>query len=329
MRHEIPILDLGPYLGGATGARERVAAELGRACQETGFFFISGHGVAPDLVDRVFAASAEFHGQPLAAKEALPANEHNIGYMAYKASISRASKVYEGERKPNLVAAFFLKRDLAPEHPDVVANKRFRGLNQWPPKLPGFRETCVAYMTALEELAKSMLPLSAIALDLEPDFFDQDLAEPQFSLRLSQYPPAEPEDNQFGLAAHTDSSFLTLLAQNQVPGLQIRRADGEWIDAPVLADTFLVNSGDMLRRWSNHRFLSTPHRAMASAPDADRYAIPFFFDASIDYPMHCLPSCQGPDNPPRYEPTTYADYMLWFARQNYAHFKEAEGQAAE
>jgi isopenicillin N synthase-like dioxygenase len=333
VQSEIPILDLGGFLAGKPGALEATAKELQHAALNVGFFFIKGHGVPQDLIDATFAASRRFHDLPDEQKNALKANEHNIGYMAYGASVSRASQVYEGERKPNLVSAFFLKRDLPADHPDIVNNKRFRGANQWPANLDGFRETAVAYMNALEALAKSMLPLYARALDLDADFFAEGFQEPQYTLRLSHYPPARAEDNQFGLAPHTDSSFLTLLAQNKVEGLQVRRADGSWIDAPALPGTFLVNSGDLLRRWTNHRFLSTPHRAKASAPDRDRYAIPFFFDAHADYIQECLPSCQSADNPPRHEPTTYTDYMLWFARKNYAHFREAEdgmeGEAAE
>ena len=329
MTSEIPVIDLGDFLNAKPGARERTAGELQRACEQVGFFFISGHGVAQALIDAVFEASARFHALPLAEKEALKANEHNIGYMAYKASVSRASQVYEGELKANLVAAYFMKRDLAPNHPDVIANKRFRGANQWPQGLPGFRETCVQYLDAMETLAKSMLPLYALALDLEADFFDEAFAEPQYSLRLSHYPPSDAEDNQFGVAPHTDSSFLTMLAQNKVAGLQIQRTDGTWIDAPPIEGTFVVNSGDMLRRWTNHRLLSTPHRAVAMAPGRDRYAIPFFFDCTADYVMECLPTCQDAKNPPRYPPTSYSDYMLWFARQNYAHFRDEDTAAAE
>ena len=331
MQNEIPILDLGGFLAGKPGALEAIAKELQYAAENIGFFFIRGHGVPQYLIDATFAASARFHALPEEEKMTLKANEHNIGYMGHGASISRASQVYEGERKVNLVAAYFLKRDLPPDHPDILNNKRFRGANQWPAGLNGFRETCNAYMAALEQLAKSMLPIYARALDLPADYFAEAFSEPQYTLRLSHYPPAAAEDNQFGLAPHTDSSFLTLLAQNKVEGLQVRRPDGTWFDAPVLPGTFLVNTGDMLRRWSNHRFLSTPHRAVASAPDRDRYAIPFFFDAHADYVQECLPTCQSPDNPPRYEPTTYTDYMLWFARQNYAHFQDGEdkGEAAE
>ena len=116
MSDVIPILDLGDFMARKPGALQASAHELQRACQEIGFFFIRGHGVSQGLVDACFAASQRFHAQPLADKRALQANEHNIGYMALGDSVSRASKVYEGERKTNLVAAYFLKRDLPLDH---------------------------------------------------------------------------------------------------------------------------------------------------------------------------------------------------------------------
>lgn len=177
-------------------------------------------------------------------------------------------------------------------------------------------------MFALEGLALSLLPLYAVDLDLPVGFFIDAFRESQFSFRLSHYPPIDAEENQFGIAPHTDSSFMTLLAQNQVEGLEIRPPHGRWIDAPVLPEAFLANTGDLLHRWSNHRYRPTPHRAKASAPGIDRYATPFFFDASNYFVMKCLPTCQSEDNPPRYEPSTYRGYMIWFSRQNYEHFKE-------
>ncbi|MCB9871603.1 MAG: isopenicillin N synthase family oxygenase [Planctomycetes bacterium] len=318
--HPIPVIDVRDHLAGRPGALRRAAAELRHALERVGFYYLRGHDVSPELTAAVFAECRRFHAQPLAAKIALRANEHNVGYMPVNGYVSRSSRV-EQARKPNLVEAFFVKRDLPADHPDVVANKRFRGANQWPDTLPGFRETVVAYCDAMETLCLRMLPVYAVALDLPADHFDDAFREPQYTLRMSHYPPAEVgEADQFGVAPHTDSSFLTMLAQSELPGLSIRTADGEWIDAPIVDGTFIVNSGDMLRRWTNHRFLSTPHRVINRNPGRDRYAIPYFFDASIDYPMACLPTCCDVDEPPRYQPVTYAQYMAWFTSQ-YDHIR--------
>ena len=321
----IPMLDLTAFLQNAPGALEALGAALRHALEQVGFYYICGHGIPQDLIDEVFAACARFHAQPFAAKMALRANEHNVGYMPVNGYVSTSSRV-EPATRPNLVEAFFVKRDLPPDHPDVLAQIRYRCTNQWPAPehLPGFHDTVVAYCQAMERLCKRLLPAYAVALDVPPPYFDEAFREPQYALRLSHYPPAESgEDAQYGVAPHTDSSFLTMLAQSALPGLSIRTPAGTWFDAPVIPGTILVNSGDMLRRRTNHRCLSTPHRVINRNAHRDRYAIPFFFDATYNYPMACLPTCQGPDNPPRYAPITYQDYMVWFARQ-YDHVRAKE-----
>jgi isopenicillin N synthase-like dioxygenase len=313
----IPILDSSAFFHGKPEALAVLGAELRDALENIGFYYLRGHGVPQSLIDQVFAATEQFHAQPVEAKMALRANEHNVGYMPVNGYVSRSSRVEKATR-PNLVEAFFVKRDLPADHPDVLAGIRYRCANQWPPAdaLPGFRHTIVEYCQSMESLCKRLLPVYAVALELPPDYFATAFAEPQYSLRMSHYPPAESgEADQYGVAPHTDSSFLTMLAQSELPGLAIRTPAGEWIDAPIIPGAFLVNSGDMLRRWTNHRFLSTPHRVINRNANRHRYAIPFFFDATYNYPMACLPTCQGPENPPRYEPITYLDYMLWFARQ--------------
>lgn len=326
---EIPIVDVGPYFRGESGGLEAAAEQLRNAEEKIGFYYLRGHGVPQDLVDKAFAAARQFHALPLDRKMAIRRNEHNVGYMPFRSSVVRANAV-EGDKKPNMVEAFFAKRDLPPDHPDVLANKPFRPANQWPAEeeAPGFRAVCVAYAEALEALGKRMLPVYASALDLSPDYFDEAFREPQFALRLSHYPAFDKADeDEFGIAPHTDSSFLTFLAQNDVPGLAVRKTTGEWIEAPVVRDTFIVNSGDLLRRWTNDRFLSTPHLAI-NRDGRERYSIPFFFDCQVDHVMACLPTCVGPDRPPKYPPTTYTEYLTWFTRSNYDQ-QDKEKSAAE
>ena len=137
-------------------------------------------------------------------------------------------------------------------------------------------------MTALERWDRRLVRIYAVALDLPADYFDPMFAQPNMIQRFTHYPP-QPfyEDNQFSIAPHTDSGFMTLLAPSAVPGLSIRLPDGTWFDAPSDPEAFIVNGGDILRRWTNDRFLSTPHRAINKSGRA-RYAIPFFFDTHPD-----------------------------------------------
>ena len=319
----IPVIDIGPVLEGGAGAAERAAADLSRACRTVGFYYLRGHGVPRALVDAVFGEARRFHAQPLEDKLGLRAGADNVGYMPYGGSVSRASRIYHGDR-PNRNEAFFLKRDLPPGHPDVLAGKRFRPLNRWPEEasLPGFRAAVLEYAAAMEGAALALMPLYARALGLAPDFFDEAFTDPQFTLRLTRYAAHERfGEDEFSLAPHTDSSFMTLLATTDVPGLSIRLPSGEWLEAPSEPDCFIVNIGDMGHRWTNGHFLSTPHRVL-NRSGRERYAIPFFFDCNIDYEMVCLPTCCGPGDPPKFPPTTYMDYMLWFTGVNYAHAQE-------
>lgn len=321
-REEIPVIDLGPYLAGVPGAREKAAGELRHAYEDVGFYFIVNHGVPQALIDSVFAEAARFHAQPLEEKLKLKINGHNIGYLPVRGSVTRHSKINAGN-KPNVNEAFFAKRDLAPDHPDVVAGLPFRGMNQWPADLPGFRETVVAYQTAMEKLALSLVPLYALALGLSADWFDDKFLDPMFTLRMSHYPAVDRvEENEFGLAPHSDTSFMTLLAQNKIPGLSIMLPNGKWVDAPALEGSFLVNGGDMLRRWTNERFLATPHRVV-NVSGRERYAIPFFFDCNYRAVMECIPTCTGPENPPKYPAITYPEYMEWYRNLNYGQTADA------
>jgi isopenicillin N synthase-like dioxygenase len=318
-RDEIPVLDLGPYLAGAPGAREKLGAQVRYVFENVGFYFIKNHGVPRTLIADAFEAARRFHDLPLESKLRLKVDRYNVGYLPMRGGTTRHSAL-NANNKPNVNEAFFIGRELAPDHPDVVAGKPYRSRNQWPAEseLPGFRATCVAYVDALEALALKLVPLYALALDLPANHFDRAFAEPMYKLRMSHYPPADPQaDNEFGLAPHTDTSFMTLLAPNPVPGLSIRMPSGRWVDAPVMEDAFLVNGGDLLRRWTNDRFLATPHRVV-NRTGGERYAIPFFFDCGMDVSIGCLPTCTDPGNPPKYEPTDYVAYMTWFRQMNYA-----------
>jgi len=311
----IPIIDLGQYMAGAPGATDATAAELRAALEGIGFFIVVNHGVSRDLIGRAFTEARRFHAQPYEAKVALRLNEHNNGYMAMGRYAVWTSEVNAND-KPDLNEAFFVKRERPPDHPLRRSGRRFVGANQWPEALPGFRDTVLAYTDALDALGRRLLPVCAVALDLPPGHFDAAFAESQFVFRLSHYPAVAAQPNQFGIAPHTDNNFLTFLAQTEIPGLQVRTPSGDWLDVPYVPESFAVNAGDMMHRWTNGRFKSTAHRALPPV-GRDRYAIPFFLGPHVDTVIACLPSCQGPENPPRFPPITYEDYLLWWYDANY------------
>src|SRR5262249_45735928 len=152
-------------------------------------------------------------------KLALKLNHHSTGYMPMRGNTLRTSTV-QANTKPNLNEAFFVKRELPADHPDVLADRRFRGANRWPEGMPGFRETIIDYAETMERLVLKMVRVYARALDLPAIYFDGPFTDCQFSLRMTHYPHQDgPIEDEFGLAPHTDTSFLTLLAPNDVPGL--------------------------------------------------------------------------------------------------------------
>ena len=324
----IPVIDLGPYLAGEAGALDRTAKELRFALTEIGFYFIVNHGVPRAQIDGVFEAVKRLHDLPVETKARFKLDPHNTGYLPMLGNTLRTSTVQTGTR-PNLNEAFFVKRELAPDHPDVLAGRRYRGLNRWPEaELPSFRPTIVAYCDTMERLVKKMVRLYARALDLPAVYFDGPFEDCQYTLRMTHYPHQEgPALDEFGLAPHTDTSFLTLLAPNDVPGLSIRTQSGKWIEAPAIADAYVVNGGQMLQRWTNDLFLATPHRAINST-GGERYAIPFFCDSNIDWPVAAVPTTVGPDKPPKYPTTYYSDYMAWYQKRNYD-VLNADQQAAD
>ena len=323
---EIPLIDVAGYLAGEPGAAERAANQLRFAFEHVGFYYLAGHGVPQALIDATYDAAARFHAQPLEAKLAVKVDEHNIGYMpiARKPPPNAAAQ----GKKPSQNEAYFLRRERSADDPDVVSNRRFHAMNKWPAGLPGFRETTLAYMDALEALCRKLVPLYALALDLPATFFDACFARPHMILRMSRYPLIDAADESTAsLVPHTDSGFMTLLPPNKVQGLSILLPDGRWMDAPHVEDAFVVNGGDILHRWTNERFLSTPHR-VRNVSGQVRYAIPFFCDPDHDTVIECLPTCRSDAQPAKYPPIRFGDYALWFATQRYEHLQDVAAPTA-
>jgi isopenicillin N synthase-like dioxygenase len=316
----IPVLDIAPFLAGEPGARAALAQQIARTCEDTGFLVLSNHGVPPALIDQTFEQAAVFFALDTEAKLALKVGERNIGFLPTGAQTIRTSKI-NNNTKPNLNESFYVTRERAPDHPDILANKA--GLNRWPSGIPEFRTAMLAYFTTMEALAKRMLPAFATALGLPPDYFAPDFTNPSSTLRLIRYQPqVEAEENRFGFAPHIDTNFITFLAQSKLPGLEVLTRDKTWIRPPAIPGTFVVNTAEMLGVYSNDRFKPTPHRVLNNN-DAMRYAIPFFLGPDRDAIIDCVPTCVGPDNPARYPAISYADHNRKLDITNFPHRQDA------
>jgi isopenicillin N synthase-like dioxygenase len=147
-------------LAGADGAIERTAAELRFALTEIGFYFIINHGVPSARIREAFRQVARFHAQPLAKKLEVKLDKHNVGYLPMQGDTLRTSTVAT-VTKANLNEAFFVARELPSDHPDILADRRFRSANRWPSALPGFREIIVGYCDTMERLVQKLVRLYA------------------------------------------------------------------------------------------------------------------------------------------------------------------------
>jgi isopenicillin N synthase-like dioxygenase len=307
---EIPILDLGPYLAGEAGALDRLAAELRYAQEEVGFYFTTNHGVPKDLIRRTHANLVRFFDLPDAEKR-----KHR-NYIPPKSTIYVSSTVNENT-KPDLNEMLRIVRERPADHPAIRAGLPGHGPNQWPDEklLPGWKAGMLEYYNTMEALGYRMLPVYARALDLPADWFDGLFDDPLWTTRNQHYPAVAAEENQFGIAPHRDHGFLTLLPVTDVPGLQIRTASGRWLPAHFVEDGIIINTGEFLNRWTNGRFMATPHRVVP--PQQDRYSLAFFFNPTWDTVAEPLPTCTGPDNPPRFRPVRFLDYREWYINQNF------------
>ena len=311
---EIPIVDVGAYLAGDIDAREQLAVDL-RAIQESlGFYVIVNHGVPQNLIDRAFDQVAQLFMLPLDTKMNYRVDYHHIGYIPDKATVLRWSKIAKNEKK-DLNEAWAFMRERTPDDAKVVANVRHRGLNKWPEELPDFRSILLEYQETMAVLAQNMLPVYARALELPADYFDDKFSHPEYYNRCAWYPPTDAEEGQFSLAPHADHSSITYLPLMDVPGLEVMAPSGKWIEVEPLRGGVVVNTGEFLNRWTNGRFIATPHRV--SPPKKDRYALTFFFNANDETIAEPMPTCIVPGAEPKYEPMSFHDFFITYMDGNY------------
>ncbi|HEY1933153.1 MAG TPA: 2-oxoglutarate and iron-dependent oxygenase domain-containing protein [Acetobacteraceae bacterium] len=317
--HQLPVIDLDGL--GNDRREHEIGCALDHAFRTIGFCYIANTGIDRTLLDGVFLASRRFHAMPDEAKSAVAINRFHRGYIAARTQVFKSSSVAQVKR-PNLSESFMLMHEVPPD--DTRFGTPLNGPNQWPAGAPEFREAIQAYDTAMHELCLRLLRPLARALDLRPDALTPFFRHPTTFLRLLHYPPQPPDapDDLFGAAPHTDYGFITILAQDNSGGLEVRARDGDWIPAPPIPDTFVVNVADMVARWTNDRWQSTPHR-VRNLSGGDRYSCPYFFDMDLDATVACLESCCDPNDPPRYEPVRYDDYLLDRLDRNYSYRQSA------
>lgn len=310
--HEIPIIDVAPLLDGSDP--QGVAEQIGKVCEEVGFFYIKNHGVPAEQIEGVYDVAKEFFALPFETKQKV--NIATTGDVL-RGYIPTYAENADPENSRDFKEAF----DLGDDGDEV---SRFFGPNPMPEELPEFKVVTEAYHDTMLELARKLVSAIALSLDLPADYFDSIHSKPITIQRLLHYPPQQGEVSQeeIGIGAHTDYGFLTILNQDTVGGLQVRNLDGAWISAPPVDGTFIINIGDIVQTLTNGRYSSTVHRVV-NRSGAERYSIPFFIDADYDAVIEPLPSCVTEDNPPKFQPFTCGEYKYGRFVDVYQHLKKS------
>jgi isopenicillin N synthase-like dioxygenase len=300
---ELPVLDLAPLVDGAD--LTRLAKQLRDACVTTGFFYVTRHGIPETVIDGVFAATRRYFDLPL--EQRLP---HRMDEVYRRGFMPQGINQHPGFA-PDLKESYEIGVDLPLTDPDVIAGLPLHGPNRWPADCPWLRQASEAYFAESEALGRRLLKVFAVSLGMPEDYFLQFCTKPMVQMRLFHYPPQPPisEEKAFGVAPHTDYGMITLLLQDPIGGLELKKRDGEWVSAPFVPGTLVINIGDLFQRWTNDVYTSNPHRVI-NRSGKERYSIPTFFNLDYNTLISCLPTCQSPDRPAKYAPIKSGDYLL-------------------
>jgi isopenicillin N synthase-like dioxygenase len=278
----LPVIDIGPLIEGGR-RNDGVAREIERACRDTGFFYIVGHGVDTDAVGRLDRASRKFFSLPLEEKMKIAMAR---GGRAWRGFFPVGGELTSG--RPDLKEGVYFGTELDASDPRVRAGVPMHGGNLWPEAVPELRPAVLDFMARTTHAAHAVMRGVALSLRLDEDYFaDTYTADPTVLFRVFHYPPARAVDGEWGVGEHTDYGLLTLLAQDNCGGLQVKGRDG-WIEAPPIADTLVCNIGDMLDRLTGGWYRSTPHR-VRNVSGRDRLSFPLFFDPAFDAVIEPLP----------------------------------------
>lgn len=281
MSDSVPVINLQRLVGGQTD-RSVLAKELNLACREFGFFYIIGHGISVSLQTELETLSQQFFALPEATKMKI---RMELGGRAWRGFFPVGEELTAG--KPDLKEGLYLGTELGPEHPKVAAGIPLHGANLFPEELPRLKATVLTYMEALTNLGHQLMRVLSLSLGLDADYFHQQYTHDPLTLfRIFHYPAQAPNEDHWGVGEHTDYGVLTILKQDAVGGLQIRRQN-EWIEAPFIPNSFVCNIGDMLDRMTGGYYRSTPHRVL-NRSGRSRLSFPFFFDPNFDVEVQGL-----------------------------------------
>jgi isopenicillin N synthase-like dioxygenase len=318
----IPVIDIAGLRRRDVAATAAAAAAIREACTTRGFFYVTGHGVPDAVIERAAAEARRFFHLPLEVKRRTAVNARHRGFNALGDAL-----MYEAKH-PDQKEFFSIGLELPEDDPDVLAGEKLRGPNNWPADMPEFRAALSAYYDALGACGADLMRGVAVSLGLAPDFFADKYRKRLQRTQIIYYPPQPPmaEADVFGLAPHTDFGCITLLWQDDNGGLEVLdRASREWIAATPIAGTLVVNVGDLLGRWTNDLYASTPHRVL-NRSGRERFSIATFYDP--DFKAMIDPRALGiPEAACRYPPVSAGAHILGRIERSFGYRKRLAATA--
>ena len=303
-------------------ATKRAVAELRKAAMHSGFFYVKNHTVPLEMMTRQFALAKELLALPEDVKQKYDVRNF-FGFRGFDKLNGQQLDPYG---KPDYKEGFYCGRNYSQDHPFAIAKYQNYGPNQWPEELPQCELICQEYIDEMYKLANFLMQLLALTLNLPSNYFDASSKDPMGTLRMLRYPPTPRDDDEtYGVGAHTDWGSVTILAQDQIGGLEVCMPDGEWVAAPPIEGTFVVNLGDMIPKWTNGLYHSNPHRVKNSFSNGDyRYSIPFFYEPDYHAVIEPVPGTLKEGELPLYAPCTVGEHLEEMYNRSY---KKAEENA--
>jgi isopenicillin N synthase-like dioxygenase len=282
----LPVINVAPLLSG--GDASAVAREIERACRDLGFFYATGHGISADTLTHIDAASRRFFALPEAEKMKIAMAR---GGRAWRGYFPVGGELTSG--KPDRKQGLYFGEELGADDARVRAGLPLHGANLFPDAVPELGPLVLHFMDEATHTAHAIMEGVALSLGLDAQYFRRTYtANPTLLFRIFEYPAGD--DEGWGVGEHTDYGLLTLLAQDEHGGLQVKTPTG-WIEAPPIPGTLVCNIGDMLDRLTGGFYRSTPHR-VRNVSGKSRLSFPFFFDPGFDAEIVPLPTAQARDD---------------------------------
>ncbi|KAL5054080.1 hypothetical protein RYX36_034762 [Vicia faba] len=311
----IPEIDLSPLLQHQVpnpSAIDALVKEIGSACKEWGFFQVTNHGVPQSLRQKLEEASRLFFAQSLEEKRKVARDAIN------------PSGYYDTEHTKNVrdwkEVFDFISHDptLIPLSSDENDDRVTQWTNPSPQYPPQFRAIIEEYIQEVEKLAYRLLELIALSLGLEAKRFEEFFKDQTSFIRFNHYPPCPYPHLALGVGRHKDAGALTILAQDEVGGLEVKRkSDQEWVLVKPTPDAYIINVGDIIQVWSNDAYESVEHRVMVNSA-RERFSIPFFFFPAHYTEVKPLEELTNEENPPKYRPYNWGKFLVNRKGSNFA-----------